>query len=94
MYFLIKNSAELGEAIQLLGNPENLPAIKKILNDLGASLKDRGISKEAFSDFRASLLSFLKANVSWGDNIEVAWNKALDNSLAIVFASLDGHPVQ
>jgi hemoglobin-like flavoprotein len=75
----------LTEVIQLLGDSQNLSAIKTLLNELGYSHKHRGISKEAFNDFRASLISYLKANVSWGDNIEAAWNEALDNAYFISF---------
>lgn len=84
----------MSEVIHLLGDASTLPAIKTILNELGYSHKRRGISKEAFNDFRSALISYLKANVSWGENVESAWNTALDNSFAIVFSSIDGNPVQ
>jgi hemoglobin-like flavoprotein len=83
----------LNEVIQLSGDSQNLPAVKTVLNELGYAHKRRGIPKDAFNDFRASLISYLKANVSWGDNVEAAWNDALDNCLAIVFSSIDGNPV-
>jgi NADPH-dependent ferric siderophore reductase len=68
----------LSEVIQLLGDEATLPAIKTILNELGYSHKRRGIPKEAFIDFKTALIAYLKEHVSWGENIEAAWNNAIE----------------
>jgi hemoglobin-like flavoprotein len=86
--------SELSEVIQLIGVEQNLPAIKTILNELGYTHKNRGITKEAFNAFRTSLISYLSHNVSWGDNVATAWNDGLDIAYNIIFSALDGHPVQ
>ncbi|XP_070504409.1 globin CTT-VIIA-like [Chironomus tepperi] len=67
------------EIIGLIGNVENRPAVETLVGQLSASHKTRGIPTAQFGEFRASLVAYLQANVSWGDNVAAAWNQALDN---------------
>ncbi|CAG9801291.1 unnamed protein product [Chironomus riparius] len=77
----------------LAGDPSNLPASKTLMNELGSSHKSRGIQKEFFNKFRASLDDFMQRQSSWNDNAAAVWNKASDNFYFVLFASLDGNPV-
>jgi hemoglobin-like flavoprotein len=76
----------LTEVIDLAGNEATAPALKTVLNELGSSHKRRGIPKEAFADFKGSLIAYLKEHVSWGDNISHAWDRAFENSYTILFS--------
>jgi hypothetical protein len=82
------------EYINLLGTNGGQPAIKTILNEMGYNHKNRGIPKEQFNEFRGSLFGYLKAHVSWGDNVEHAWNDAFDKMYFVIFSNLDGQAVQ
>lgn len=37
--------------------------------------------QETFADFQSSFISYLKAYVSWIDNVEHAWNDAFENAI-------------
>nr|CAA39721.1 ORF A [Chironomus tentans] len=67
------------EIIGLTGNAANAPALQTLVGQLAASHKARGIPTAQFGEFRTSLVAYLQANVSWGDNVAAAWNQALDN---------------
>jgi hypothetical protein len=54
---------------------------------LGSDHKRRGIPKESFADFETAFLSYLKANVAYGDNVEAAWKTAFENSFTVMFES-------
>jgi hemoglobin-like flavoprotein len=79
--------------IDLLGPNGNQPAIKTVLNEMGSNHKDRGISKTLFNEFRTAFMAYMKENVSWGDNVEHAWNDAFDKMYYVIFSNLDGAPV-
>ena len=77
----------------LAGDPNNLPATKTLMNELGSSHKSRGIQKEFFNKFRASLDGFMQRQSSWNENAAAVWNKASDNFYSGLFSTLDGNPV-
>jgi hemoglobin-like flavoprotein len=80
--------------IELLGRTQTQPAIKTVLNELGSTHKDRGITKEQFNEFETGLIAYLKEHVSWGDNVQKAWEDTFDKAYFVIFSNLDGHPVQ
>ncbi|CAG9801270.1 unnamed protein product [Chironomus riparius] len=78
----------LSEVIALSGNASNAAAVEGLLNKLGSDHKARGVSAAQFGEFRTALVSYLSNHVSWGDNVAAAWNKALDNTMAVAVAHL------
>ena len=78
----------LSEVIALSGNASNGAAVNALLTKLGGDHKARGVSAAQFGEFRTALVSYLSNHVSWGDNVAAAWNKALDNTMAIAVAHL------
>jgi hemoglobin-like flavoprotein len=78
----------LSEVIALSGNESNAAAVQGLVSKLGDDHKARGVTADQFKEFRTALVAYLEANVSWGDNVAVAWNKALDNTYAIVVPRL------
>ena len=76
--------------VELLGGAQTQPAIKTVLNELGATHKSRGISKAQFNEFQLGLFAYLKENVSWGDNVEKAWNDVFSKAYYVIFSNLDG----
>ncbi|XP_070504386.1 globin CTT-VIIB-3-like [Chironomus tepperi] len=78
----------LSEVIALSGNASNAAAVQSLVSKLGDDHKARGVSAAQFGEFRTALVSYLSSKVSWGDNVAAAWNKALDNTYAIVVARL------
>nr|CAA39725.1 ORF E [Chironomus tentans] len=78
----------VSEIIALVGNESNAPAVQTLVGQLAASHKARGISQAQFNEFRASLVSYLQANVAWGDNVAAAWTQGLDNIYGLLFAAL------
>nr|BAO18434.1 globin [Polypedilum nubifer] len=83
----------VSEVLALAGNSATVPAIKTLVNQLGQNHKNRGVTKDQFNEFRASLTSYVSGHAPWGDNVAAAWNHALDNVYEIIFSNLDGHPV-
>ena len=81
------------EYIELLGQENTQAAIKTILNEMGHNHADRGVTKEQFNEFKNSLFDYLKGQVSWGDNVEHAWNDAFDKMYFVIFSNLDGHAI-
>lgn len=81
------------EYIDLLGYESTQPAIKTLLNEMGRNHADRGITKAQFNAFRSSVFKYMKAHVSWGDNVEHAWNDAFDKMYYVIFSNLDGKPI-
>ena len=77
----------------LTGDPNNIPASKTLLNELAASHRSRGINKEFFNKFRASLDGFMERQSSWDENSATVWKKASDNFYFILFSALDGNPL-
>ncbi|XP_070504438.1 globin CTT-VIII-like [Chironomus tepperi] len=77
----------------LAGDPNNIPASKTLMNELGSSHKSRGIQKEFFNKFRTSLDGFMKRQSSWNDDTAAVWNKASNNFYFVLFSTLDGNPV-
>ncbi|XP_070506887.1 globin CTT-VIII-like [Chironomus tepperi] len=77
----------------LAGDPNNIPASKTLMNELGSSHKSRGIQKEFFNKFRTSLDGFMKRQTSWNDDAAAVWNKASNNFYFVLFSTLDGNPV-
>jgi hypothetical protein len=81
----------ISEIIGLIGVEGNRPAINTILAEFASNNKRRGIPKDQMVEFRGSLTDFVKAHATWGDNVEHAWEHALNNVFEIVFANIDGH---
>lgn len=81
------------EYINLLGQQSTQPAIKTILNEMGQNHKNRGVSKQQFNEFETAVMTYMKAHVSWGPNVEKAWGDCFDKMYSVIFANLDGHPV-
>jgi hemoglobin-like flavoprotein len=81
------------EFITLLGHESTQPAIKTILNELGQTHRNRGISKAQFEEFHSSLMDYLKGHNKWNKDIEHAWDDAFDKMYFVIFSALDGHPV-
>jgi hemoglobin-like flavoprotein len=77
----------LSDVVELSGNAEAAPALKTVLTTLGSDHKRRGIPKESFADFETAFLSYLKANVAYGDNVEAAWKTAFENSFEVFFTA-------
>ena len=83
-----------GEYIGLLGSEANSPAVKTILNQLGQTHRNRGISKAQFGEFRTAFIAYLSSNVSgYNANVAQAWNDAFDAIYTIINSNLDGKPV-
>jgi hypothetical protein len=81
------------EIINLSGSDSTLPAIKTLVNEMGQNHKNRGITKAQFNEFRTAITEYASTHTSWGDNVAVVWNLAIDNTYAIIFSNLDGKPV-
>nr|AAB58935.1 globin XI [Chironomus thummi thummi] len=81
------------EISALQPDESGISAAKTLINALGASHRGRGISKAQFNEFRASLITYLSQNVSWGDNVAQAWEKGFNNVYFILFNALDGTPI-
>lgn len=77
----------------IAGDPANQAASKTLMNELAASHKNRGIQKEFFNKFRASLDGFMQRQSSWNENKAAIWNKASNNFYFVLFSGLDGNPV-
>lgn len=80
--------------IDLLGPHGNQPAIKTLLNEMGHNHANRAISKTYFENFKTAFFTYMKTQVSWGDNVEHAWNDAFDKMYYVIFSNLDGHAVE
>jgi hemoglobin-like flavoprotein len=79
----------ISNIVELMGNEANQPAIKTILIEMANNHKARGIPRQQFNEFRTALFAYMRANVSWGDNVEAAWDKAADNMFNAIFAILE-----
>jgi hemoglobin-like flavoprotein len=79
----------LSEVVSLSGSENNLAAVHTLVTKLGKDHKARGVTKAQFGEFRTALVEYLSSHVSWGQNVEAAWNHALDNTMAIAFKQLD-----
>ncbi|KAG5667629.1 hypothetical protein PVAND_015603 [Polypedilum vanderplanki] len=79
--------------ISLLGSEGTQPAIKTMLNQMGQNHKNRGVPKQQFNEFETAVMSYMKAHVSFGPNVEKAWGDAFDKMYAVIFSNLDGQPM-
>jgi hypothetical protein len=77
----------------LAGDPVHLEASKTLMNELASSHKSRGIQKEFFNKFRASLDGFMERQSSWDERKAAVWKKATDNFYFVLFSGLDGNPI-
>ena len=75
----------LSELIALSGSEANAVAVNSLVTKLGTDHKARGVTQAQFGEFRTALMSYLKANVSWGDNVADAWTHAFDHFFEIAF---------
>ena len=80
--------ALLNQYVGLLGNDAYLPAITTIFSEMGSNHANRGVSKAQFGEFKTALIGYMKGHVSWGANVEHAWNDAFDQMYGFVFAKL------
>jgi hypothetical protein len=76
----------LSEVISLIGSESTQPAINTILAEFSTSHKNRGIPLAQIEEFRATLIDYVKAHTSWGDNVAAAWEQATGNVFATVTA--------
>lgn len=72
----------------LLGDEGNMGAIEVMFSDMGHTHAGRGVSKAQFGEFKASLVQYMKAHVTWGDNVAHAWDDAFDIMYGYVFKQL------
>ncbi|KAG5666748.1 hypothetical protein PVAND_014760 [Polypedilum vanderplanki] len=78
----------ISEVLALAGNSATAPAIETLVTELANNHKNRGVTKDQFTEFRTALTKYVSSNASWGDNVAAAWNQAFDNVYAIIFAKL------
>jgi len=78
----------VSEIVALMGNAANMPAMETLITEMAGNHKARGIPKEQFNEFRASLVSYLQAHVTWTDSLGAAWKQGLDNTFNMLFAHL------
>ncbi|CAG9801277.1 unnamed protein product [Chironomus riparius] len=83
----------ISEVLSLAGSPSNLPAVKTLLNQLGESHRIRGITRSQFDDFHKALIGYIQTHGTWNDEISTAWNRVEINMHKILYAALDGHPI-
>ena len=76
----------VSEIVALMGSEANAPAMKTLVTEMANNHKARGIPKAQFNEFRASLVEYLQAHVTWNDNLGAAWNQGLDNVFNMIFA--------
>nr|BAN67573.1 globin [Polypedilum vanderplanki] len=81
------------EYIAFLGVENTQPAIKTILNELGQSHRNRGVTKAQFEEFHQALNAYLKSHANWNPDIAHAWDDAFDKAYFVIFSALDGKPV-
>nr|P02227.1 RecName: Full=Globin CTT-VIII [Chironomus thummi thummi] len=77
------------EVIGLIGNPENRPALKTLIDGLASSHKARGIEKAQFEEFRASLVDYLSHHLDWNDTMKSTWDLALNNMFFYILHALE-----
>lgn len=77
------------EVIGLIGNPDNRPALKTLIDGLGSSHKARGIEKAQFDEFRASLVDYLSKHLDWNDTMKSTWDLALNNMFFYILNALE-----
>jgi len=82
----------LSEILALTGNPSNMPAVKTLLNQLGESHRNRGITR-SIDDFHKALIAYIQTHGTWSDEISTAWDHADINMHKILYAALDGNPI-
>ena len=68
----------------LLGDDGNMGAITALFNEMGDNHKARGVSLGQFGEFKNSLMNYMKAHTTWGDNYAAAWNDAFDIMFGVV----------
>ncbi|KAG5667634.1 hypothetical protein PVAND_015608 [Polypedilum vanderplanki] len=81
------------EYISFLGVENTQPAIKTILNELGQSHRNRGVTKAQFEEFHQALMSYLKSHNMWNADVNHAWDDAFDKMYFVIFSALEGKPV-
>lgn len=77
------------EIMDLIGDDANIPTIKSKVNIMANNHKARGVTKAQFGEFKTALMSYMKAHVAWGDNVETAFSQGMDNIYEMIFAVLD-----
>ena len=77
------------EVISLLGNPDNLPAIKSLLTKLGKDHKGRGITVKQFDEFHVAFHTFLHTHSAWNDNVDATWHCNEKEIRKIINANLE-----
>ncbi|KAG5666741.1 hypothetical protein PVAND_014753 [Polypedilum vanderplanki] len=78
----------ISEVLALAGNSATAPAIETLVTELANNHKNRGVTKDQFTEFRTALTSYVSGHAPWGDNVAAAWNQAFDNVYATIFAKL------
>lgn len=80
----------LTQVVDLSGFEEKRGELATLVTEMAHKHKIRGVTKDQFGEFKTALISYLKTHTTWGDNVEAAWNRGIDNMYAIVFKVLDG----
>ena len=80
--------ALISQYVGLLGNDAYLPAVNTMFSEMGSNHANRGVSKAQFGEFKDALIGYMKGHVSWGANVEQAWNDTFDQMYGIVFSKL------
>lgn len=83
----------ISEVLSLAGTPSNLPAVKTLLNQLGESHRIRGITRSQFDDFHVALMAYIQTHGTWNDEISTAWDNVEKIMHKILYAALDGNPM-
>lgn len=83
----------ISEILILAGNPSNMSTVKTLLNQLGKSHRNRGITRSEFDDFHKALIAYIQTHGTWNDEISTAWDHVEINMHKILYAALDGNPI-
>jgi hypothetical protein len=83
----------MSEVIALFSNDSNLPAIKTVINQLGTSHKERGVTGKNFDDFHKALHTYLPTNTKWNDKVEESWLCVETEVRKMISAALEGNLV-
>ncbi|XP_070504437.1 globin CTT-VIII-like [Chironomus tepperi] len=69
----------VSDIVALVGDPNNRPALQKMVAEFGANHKERAITKELFEKFLASLDSYPTEQFGWDSDTKASFNKGMHN---------------
>ncbi|CAG9801288.1 unnamed protein product [Chironomus riparius] len=79
------------ELIPIIEGKPNVASSKFLIDNLAGTHKARGVTKDQFNKFRASLTNYIEDNVPLGKNVSAVWQKALDGVYSYLYLALDGN---